>query len=296
MTAQTLSQDQEESLAKAIETALYAQHLKEQNLPSNASTTELEKLITDGQDAFWQLFEANLGLVRTTAKRFARNPSDEQDYFQEGCLGLVDAIRHFDYAKRIRFSSYALYWIKQFMFSLMYQAQGLSEYGSKSRMQTLRTKNLLESRYRRSVSASEISRVRQVPKAIVVRDLCRPCLPVEDMNQVACSEDFSPQVVDRKQKSDQWRRVCLAFETLDGLSRRVLRALFGFGDAPASYQQVARSMQISLSTVRRIERRALAEIKAYLTQFTPERTQTPTDSVHQGSNRFTAKQAEWACG
>ena len=77
---------------------------------------ELGRRISEGdQEAVSILFNANLKLVITIAKKYA-NPNsglDMEDLIQEGNIGLYKAVQQYDYKKGFRFSTYASYWINQ---------------------------------------------------------------------------------------------------------------------------------------------------------------------------------------
>lgn len=71
--------------------------------------------IEQGDDeARKQLIDSNLRLVVSVAKRFARgNGMSMLDLIQEGNMGLMKAVDKFEYKKGFKFSTYAMWWIRQ---------------------------------------------------------------------------------------------------------------------------------------------------------------------------------------
>lgn len=58
------------------------------------------------------LIMANLKLVSTLARRYDQG-LPTQDLYQEGCIGLMNAVSHFDPNRGNRFSTYAAWWIRE---------------------------------------------------------------------------------------------------------------------------------------------------------------------------------------
>jgi RNA polymerase sigma-32 factor len=69
----------------------------------------------DPQDAF-RLVTANLRLVVKIAMEFARASKNLLDLIQEGNVGLMEAVKNFDPYRGIRFPSYAVWWIRAYIY------------------------------------------------------------------------------------------------------------------------------------------------------------------------------------
>jgi RNA polymerase primary sigma factor len=73
----------------------------------------LRRVENDGRIARMRLFEANLRLVVSIAKRYSDHGMTFLDLAQEGNLGLIRAVEKFDYTRGYKFSTYAVWWIRQ---------------------------------------------------------------------------------------------------------------------------------------------------------------------------------------
>ncbi|GAA4191385.1 RNA polymerase sigma factor [Microbispora amethystogenes] len=113
-----LTAAQEVELAKRIEAGLYAEYKLETALESGGHLPahvreDLEWAIEDGRRAKDHMLEANLRLVVSVAKKYTDRGMALLDVVQEGNLGLIRAVEKFDYTKGYKFSTYAMWWIRQ---------------------------------------------------------------------------------------------------------------------------------------------------------------------------------------
>ncbi len=86
------------------------------NIPLLTAEEEriLAKRIAKGDQKARQLLTlANLRLVVSTAKKYAKSGLDFLDLIQEGNMGLMKAVEKFDWRKGFKFSTYATWWIRQ---------------------------------------------------------------------------------------------------------------------------------------------------------------------------------------
>ena len=96
---------------------LYLQEIGKIPLLTPKEEIELFTLYKNNEDAkaYKKLCESNLRLVVSIAKKYISNKAAFEDLIQEGNLGLMKAIEKFDLRKGCKLSTYATYWIKQYI-------------------------------------------------------------------------------------------------------------------------------------------------------------------------------------
>lgn len=86
------------------------------NLAESATAEDLETF------SYWEemrnqaksaIIEANVRLVVSIAKRYTYRGLEIGDLIQEGNKGLITAVDNFDYRKGYKFSTYAIWWVRQ---------------------------------------------------------------------------------------------------------------------------------------------------------------------------------------
>ena len=98
--------------------SMYLQQIGRTPLLTLEQERQLTKRMIQGDtEATNQLIEANLRLVVSIAKKYHNNNTNQGllDFIQEGNLGLMHAAKKFDPSKLIKFSTYATWWIRQYI-------------------------------------------------------------------------------------------------------------------------------------------------------------------------------------
>jgi RNA polymerase primary sigma factor len=109
-----LTAEQEVSLAKRMEAAVDARRrLRTNGRLGRETREELKWIIRDGRAAKEHLIKANSRLVVSVAKKYVGRGVPFLDLIQEGNIGLIRAVKKFDYHRGYKFSTYATWWIRQ---------------------------------------------------------------------------------------------------------------------------------------------------------------------------------------
>ncbi|MEO8804405.1 MAG: sigma-70 family RNA polymerase sigma factor [Rudaea sp.] len=82
-------------------------------LSANEELTLGSRVCVGDMEARRQMIEANLRLVVTVARGYVGRGVPLLDLIEEGNLGLIRAVEKFDPSRRLRFSTYAVWWIRE---------------------------------------------------------------------------------------------------------------------------------------------------------------------------------------
>lgn len=139
------------------------------NLPKNL-TEEQERLLSmkihTDESAKRLFIESNLRLVVFVANQYINQELPFADLIQEGNLGLLRAVEMFDYNKGVRFSTYAIRWIRQYIKRAILSKGRVVKLPFLLNEQTRKMNYLIdeyESRYGKYPSLEELSDMMNLP-------------------------------------------------------------------------------------------------------------------------------------
>jgi RNA polymerase primary sigma factor len=258
-------------LQRAIEAGLLARDARLSGLGfADATDQELAALEDQGALARQRFIKANLGLVGMISRQHAaRSQLPEAELFQEGCVGLITAVDRFDYARGHQFSTYALFWIRAFVSAATAKLLGAMNLPT-SRAEQLRAAHGLEAELTQSLGraptlnelAVALGRSEDWTAGLLSHQRPRSLELVEGatLERLHARDELDAALAEPVEMRE------LLFR-LDELDRRVLELRLGFADGETrTYADTARMLDISVTRARRIEARALEELRAFCPQ------------------------------
>ncbi|WP_106401522.1 RNA polymerase sigma factor [Actinocorallia populi] len=273
---QLLTAEQEVDLSKRIEAGLYAEHKleTEQDLPARLRD-ELEWLAEDGNRAKAHMLEANLRLVVSVAKKYSDRGLSLLDVVQEGNLGLIRAVEKFDYTKGYKFSTYAMWWIRQAIqrgFADSARTIRLPVHVLELLSKLSRIERDMHQRLGREPTPEEIA-VEMGKSPEQVRELLRTSRQpisldstigedgetrigdlIEDTDSPEASE-----LVDRQLMADQLRR---ALAVLSPREAKIMAMRFGLYDGtPRTLDEIGKHLGLTRERIRQLEKESLSKLR-----------------------------------
>ena len=232
-----------------------------------------EKIAAGDMNARQRLINSNLRLVVKLARAYKVSGVSLQDLIQEGNLGLIKAAERYDYHKKVRFCTYAAWWIKQAI------TRFLTDRSRSIRLPYRKEEALrhiqefimtFSSDQMRSPSLKEISEGTGVKYSDVVSVMEFANNPVSLYSETNIDNgtliDF---IEDSNYNPDiELFKKCAEEETRESISRlkekerAIIRYRYNFIDGKKhTLKTIGEYMGISPETVRQIEIRALKKLK-----------------------------------
>ena len=252
----------------------YFEQIKKADLLEFEEELELSRLIEAGDEAAREkLVNSNLRLVVRIAKAYVTPDVSLLDLIQEGNLGLLKAVTKYDYRKKVRFSTYASWWIKQSIVrSLSNKRRAIRIPHRKEEklrkinkaynglVQTLmRTPTTAEVAKEIEMREDEVSSILNMTSAVVSLNNGPgdDSGGLQDMIEDTAS-DPGQELISKSLREETMN----VLETLREKERQILLYRFSFyGGKKYTLKNIGDRMGISPETVRQIEMRALKKLR-----------------------------------
>ena len=167
-------------------------------------------LYTRVEAAKQELTTRNLRLVISVAREFIHTGMPLTDLVQEGNIGLMRAVNKFDYQRNLKFSTYAVWWIKQAIRRAVYDQMALirvPEYMYESVRQIQKVIPVLTTELGRTPTPGEMAKRLDLPLERVERSLALTHEPVSlDQTSRACVSDRFKSGLRIPKLYKPWRR------------------------------------------------------------------------------------------
>jgi RNA polymerase primary sigma factor len=240
---------------------------------------DLAKRVERGdEEAFRRMVEANLRLVGNIARkcrRFAGQSLTLADLVQEGNVGLIRAVKKFDYRKGYKFSTYASYWIRQ---AIM---RAIAEQGRSIRLPVHMVESVSKASKAAAVLIQELGRAPSLTELAlelgisedktqeIIEKMPEPVsldMPVGEEEDSVLLDFIEDKVgtspLDAAQLSALRDEIERALSTLSVREQEVLRLRYGLdGSYPRTLDEVGTFFNLTRERIRQIEKMALKKLR-----------------------------------
>ena len=254
----------------------YLREIRRSTLLTFKQEQQLGKRVMAGDEqARQQMIESNLRLVISIGKRYIHRGFPFSDIVEEGNLGLIKAVEKFNYKRGFRFSTYASWWIRQYIERAIinqgklvrlpvHVVERLNRYLSKveALVQELgREPNAEEVAKKMKTTEEEVLDLRQI-----VRTTCSLDSPINDgadtflrdviEDPMCVSPADAAEGVMRRTELMAW------VKELPDKEQTVIVSRFGLdGSEARTLEEIGREMGLTRERVRQIEMAALGRLR-----------------------------------
>ncbi|ACZ01055.1 RNA polymerase sigma factor RpoD/SigA [Streptobacillus moniliformis] len=260
--------------------SLYISDLQNHELLTSEEEVELFKRVREENDeqAKHLLILSNLRLVVSEAKKLLGNGMPLIDLISEGNLGLIKSIDKFDYTKGLRFSTYAVWWIKQTIKKSIvnlgrdiripsYKYEQLSKVNKVIESYQNEFGDIPTAEYIAEVLGMKPSKVvllqNEFQEIISLNDAIGDNIFLEDV--IGQSDNVEDDIIRNDQLSEMYN---LFDKTLNPREKEILELRYGLANNKIhTLKEIGEKLSITRERVRQIEKKAITKLKKNLEEY-----------------------------
>jgi RNA polymerase primary sigma factor len=227
------------------------------------------------EEARRQLIISNLRLVVNTAKRYRRKGLPLMDLIEEGNIGLIKAVEKFRVERQCRFSTYAIWWIKQSINRAVTSQSNLIRipiHKVENINKCREAFNRLQQKLGRKPTRDEMAEALTLPEKEKHEALALFEMPASleylfddgegtAQRDTLADENALPPDIDLYLRVRN-ERVLGLLTHLKGREKKIIKMRFGLDDGtPKTLEEIGRILGITRERVRQIQYKALAKLR-----------------------------------
>jgi RNA polymerase primary sigma factor len=201
-----------------------------------------------------ELLEGNLRFVITVSKQYQNQGLDLPDLIAEGNLGLMKAIENFDWTKRLRFISYAVWWVRQ---SIL---QSLNENARTIRLPVNVVQELHKAKKELENAGVELpEKFANLPYTINLDN------PLNEEGDTLLDIIVNPnaELADANMSTEQTLKEKLLgmLDVLDEREKVIIQDYFGLSGSTRTLEDIGNDFDLTKERVRQIKEKALRKLR-----------------------------------
>jgi len=260
---------------------LYLKEIKDIPLLTAEQEVDLAGKIKKGSRAArHKMIKSNLRLVINIAKRYSYLGIPLSDLIEEGNLGLMKAVGKYNANKGYRFSTYAAWWIKQYI------TRAIANQGKTIRIPVYMVELLIRFKKVQELLSQKLKRTPSVQE--IAKKMKKPVVKVKRLKEIVAKisslhapigEDGSGEFMDLIEDEslstsvDELasfllrERIASLLEKMNSRERKILILRYGLKDGiTRTLDETAKKFGITRERVRQIESAAMKKLRIYIKQ------------------------------
>ena len=260
------------------------QYLREiKDIPLLTAQQEKElarKVRKNDSDARAKMIRANLRLVINIAKRYSYLGVPMMDLIEEGNLGLMKAVEKYNPRRGYRFSTYAAWWIKQYI------TRAIANQGKTIRVPVYMVELMMKFKKVSDQLFVKLKRKPRVPE--IARRMRMPVKKIRQLNKMSSkisslnapignsgTAEFMDLIEDENMVNAvdevgaylQKERIMELLKNMSARERKILSLRFGLKDGiPHTLRDTAKYFGITRERVRQIESATMKKLRSIIVQ------------------------------